>query len=324
MGIRVKNPIIAGSSGLTGNAASIKKLADAGVGAVVLKSLFEEEILREAALIQDAHMSHSKGNTEFFDYFDYEIKQNALKDYAALIAEAKSVADIPVIASINCTSNGEWASYAHKIEQAGANGIELNVMLLGSDMSLTPQKVENLHFDIIKNVLKHTSLPVSVKISPYFTAGASFFSRLSQTGVKGIVMFNRMAGFDFDINTRKYVSGNVYSAESDFSNTLRWISILSGNAKCQLTASSGIHSAETAIKMLMAGAENVQVTSSIYKNGIQHVSTLLSEITQWMKSKGYESIDEFKGCMSKKDGDNSDVFERVQFMKYFSDYNPAR
>ncbi len=318
MGIQIKNPIVAGSSGLTGNAASIKKLADAGVGAVVLKSLFEEEIIRESALIQEAQMSDMKGNAEFFDYFDYEIKHDVLNRYAALIRDAKAQVDIPVIASINCTTNGEWASYAHKIEQAGADGIELNIMMLGSNPTLTASKVEDLHIDIIKNVLKHTSLPVAVKVSPYFAAGASFFSRLSATGVKGIVMFNRFAGFDFDIDSRKFTSGSVYSSENDFSNTLRWTSILSSQVECPLTASSGVHSAETAIKMLMAGASCVQVTSALYKNGAEYAATMLSEMEKWMASKGYNSLNDFKGCMARQKDDKSDVFERVQFMKHFS------
>ncbi len=320
MGLPVKSPIIAGSSGLTGNATSIKKLADAGVGAVVLKSLFEEEIIRESAIIQAAQVSDMKGNAEFFDYLDYELKQDALERYATLIREAKTQTDIPVIASINCTTNGEWASYAHKIEQAGADGIELNIMMLGSDSRLASSKVEELHFDIVKSVSKHTSLPLAVKVSPYFAAGASFFKRLSETGIKGVVLFNRFAGFDFDIESGNYTGGSVYSTEHDYSHTLRWVSILSKQVECPITASTGIHSGDTAIKMIMAGAHNMQLTSALYRHGAAFASTIISDIEKWMTKKGYTSLDDFRGCMARSESNRNDMFERVQFMKQFSNH----
>ncbi|MGV8828766.1 MAG: dihydroorotate dehydrogenase-like protein [Breznakibacter sp.] len=321
MGLPIENPLVVGSSGLSGSLASIKKLAEAGAGAIVLKSVFEEEILREAGIIQAAEVTDMKGNAEFFDYFEYELKQDVLDRYTTLIRKAKSEVSIPIIASINCLSSGEWASYAQKLQQAGADGIELNIMMLGSNPSLTAQKVEELHFDIIKNVLKHTTLPVSVKVSPYFSAGASFYQRLSKSGIQGLVFFNRMAEFDFDIKTRQFTNGEVYSKPLDYSNTLRWISILSAESACPLTASTGVHDAETLIKMLMAGAHTVQVTSALYTKGIAHLSKLIAELKEWMAGEGFESLEDFRGCMARKAGDRSELFERVQFMKYFSDHD---
>lgn len=321
MGIPIQNPLVVGSCGLSSSLASIKKLAEAGAGAIVLKSVFEEEILREAGLIKEAQISDMKGNAEFFDYFEYELKQNVLDRYTTLIRKAKADVSIPLIASINCNSSGEWTSYAHKLQQAGADGIELNIMFLGSDPSLSAQKVEDLHFQIVKNVLKHTTLPVSVKVSPYFSAGASFFRRLSASGIQGLVFFNRMSEFDFDINTRQFSNGKVYSSPQSYSNTLRWISLLSAESTCPLSASTGVHNAETFIKMIMAGAQTVQVTSALYTYGITHITRILDDLNIWMESKGFQSLDDIRGCMSRQIGDKSELFERVQFMKYFSDHD---
>lgn len=321
MGIPIENPIVVGSSGLSGNVASIKKLAEAGAGAIVLKSIFEEEISREADLIHATQVTDMKGNAEFFDYFEYELKQDALNRYATLISQAKKEVNIPIVASINCVSSGEWAAYAHKLQQAGADGIELNVLMLGSNPEMTAEKIENTHFDIVKNVMKHTSLPVAVKVSPYLTAGVSFLQKLSSTGIKEIVLFNRMAGFDFDINTRQFSKGTVFSSPTEYSNTLRWVSILSPKIQCPVVASTGVHQAETVIKMILAGAQSVQVTSALYQNGPAYITRLLEETRSWMQRQGYGSLDEFRGAMSAQKTHDSELFERVQFMKYFSGHD---
>lgn len=321
MGLTIKNPLVVGSSGLSGSIASIKKLAEAGAGAIILKSVFEEEILLEAGKIHAAEVSDMKGNAEFFDYFEYELKQDVLDRYATLIRKAKTEVTVPIIASINCISSGEWASYAHKLQQAGADGIELNIMMLGSNPSLTSQQIEDLHFSIVKNVLKHTSLPVSIKISPYFSAGASFYQKLSESGINGLVFFNRMSEFDFDINTRQFSNGSVYSSPQSYSNTLRWICMLSARSSCPLIASTGVHDSQTMIKMLMAGAQAVQVTSALYTSGVSHIKTLLTELEQWMQTNGYSSLADFKGCMARKPNEKPELFERIQFMKYFTDHD---
>ncbi len=317
LGIPIKNPIVVGSSGLASTIGGIKKLAEAGAGAIVLKSIFEEEIVAEAEQTIGQQLGMDDNNLEFFDYYDYQLKHEALQDYIELIREAKEVVNIPVIASINCSSYSEWVSYAQKIEAAGVDGIELNVFKLPFDVNASAEAIEKIYFDIIDKIKKYIKVPVGLKLGSYFTNMGNVLSRLSDEA-EGLILFNRFTSLDFDIENDQVVSGKVYSSPEDYIMSLRWISILSQQTKCDLIASTGVHDYRALVKMLMAGASAVEIVSAVYKNGPEVIGWMLGEMEKWMDRRGYNSIDDFKGRLSQAQTGNPDVFERVQFMRYFS------
>ncbi len=318
LGLRLKNPIVVGSCGLTSTVEGIKRLADSGVAAVVLKSIFEEEIIKEHEETLKDNLGAFDNNMEFLDYYDYQIKDDVLKKMAGIIEEAKSQVDIPIIGSLNCATSGEWFSYAKQLEKAGVDALELNVFKLPFDINQKADEQEKLYLSIIQKVKEHVNIPVAIKIAPYSSNLAAMVKKLDDAGADGITMFNRFYNVDFDIMTDEVKAGNPYSSDQDYYNTLRWVSILSGKVKGDLAASTGIHSAETAIKMIMAGATVVQLVSKLYKDGAGSVTGILKNIEHWMDKRGYVSIDEFRGNVHHEPNENAERFERVQFMKYFS------
>lgn len=317
-GLDLKSPVVAASSSMTGNAEQIRKLAEAGAGAVVLKSIFEEEIQHQ--LDEELSLRADFNNDpEYLDYFDYVIKDENLRKYTKLISDTKSVTDIPVVASINCVSSGEWMSFARKLEDAGANALELNLYVSGSTHKHNSADIEKIYFDTIAKVLDLVSIPVAIKISPYFSDLSSMIVRLSQTGVAGITLFNRYYMPDIDINEEKVISADVLSDANDYILPLRWIGSMCGKTACKLAASTGIHNGETAVKFLLAGASAVQVASSLYRKGPGFITELNGFVEKWMEEKGYKSIDDFKGKLSMKKLENQTLYERVQFMKHFGE-----
>ena len=322
MGLRLKNPIIVGSCGLTATIEGLKRIAQSGAAAVVLKSIFEEEIIKEHEETLKNRIGYQDNNLEFLDYFDYQLKSDTLKKMADLIAKAKEEIDIPIIGSLNCASSGEWISYAKHLEKAGVDALELNMFKLPFDIEQQADEHEKLYLSIVEKVKKHIAIPVSVKLAPYSSNLAAVIKKLDDAGVDGVTMFNRFYNVDFDIMTDEIKAGDPYSSKMDYYNTLRWVSIMSGKVGCDLSASTGIHNAETAIKMIMAGATTVQVVSMLYKDGIGSVAGILKNIEFWMERRGYLSVDEFRGSVHHEPGENSERFERVQFMKYFSGHNP--
>ncbi len=318
LGLTLKNPIIAASSGHTSSVHYIKELEENGVAAVVLKSIFEEEILND----YNQHINADdefQSNIEFLDYFDYELKEDSVNKYVELIKDAKKEVYIPVIASINCISTHEWTDFAKKIEEAGADALELNIFLMPSDANKTGQEIEETYFKIIKKVLNTVKIPVTVKMSHYFSNLRNMIQRLSETGIAGLVLFNRSYSPDIDLDTLEITSSSVFSKPDDYTLPLRWIAMESGNVKCSLSASTGIHDAEAMIKLILAGASAVQIASTIYINGAGHINKMLSDLENWMSKHNYLNIDQFKGKLNQKNLKNPAEFERVQFMKHFSD-----
>ncbi|NPA67367.1 MAG: dihydroorotate dehydrogenase-like protein [Chlorobi bacterium] len=316
LGLTLKNPIIAASSGYTGDIKHLKELEDNGAAAVVLKSVFEEEIINEFSEHLNAD-DEFQSNLEFLDYYDYELKEGALEEYVNLIKDAKKNLLIPVIASINCISAHEWTDFAAKIENAGADALELNIFLLPSDTHKTGVEIENTYFEIIKKVLNKVKIPVAVKMSPYFSNLSNMIQRLSETGISGLVLFNRSYTPDVDIDTMEVVSSSVLSKPDDYTLPLRWTALMSDSVKCPLSASTGIHNADSLIKLLLAGASVVQIASVIYVNGAGHINKMLTDLEDWMNRNNYFNIDRFRGKLSSKKIKNPAEFERVQFMKYF-------
>jgi len=317
MGMELKNPIIVGSCGLTSNLDSIKQLVEAGASAVVLKSLFEEQIMMEVNKNMDDY-NPVHGHTEMYDYQKYFEKQHLLDNYLQLIKDTKQAVDVPIIASINCMSSAEWTEFAKNIELAGADGLELNIFLLPSDPKMEGKENENVYFDIINKVTSNVSIPISIKVSHYFDNLANTLQRFSQTGIKGIVLFNKFYDTDIDIEKEELIDGDFLSTTNEMPNTLRWIGIMSDLVKCNLCATTGIHSGKDAIKFLLAGASSVQMVSSIYINSTKIITKSLDEIRDWMEKHNYKSIDEFQGKLSNSSEMNNALYERVQFMKYVS------
>ncbi len=318
MGLPLKNPIMVGSSGLTGSVNSIKQLEDNGAAAVVLKSIYEEEIYLEYEDTLKKLLSKGYYNLEDFDYYDFELKAKKLNKYVNLIELSKQSVSIPVIASINCIYSHEWSFFSKQLENAGADALELNMFLPPSDFSRSSEGMEAKYYEIVEKIKSEISIPLSLKISHYFSNLGQMIQKLSNTGISGLVLFNRFFSPDFDIHKFKVLPTHVLSSPSELSNSLRWIAIMSGRVNCDLAASTGIHDGEGLIKQLLAGAKVVQVVSSLYKNGKDHIQVMINTLEKWMHGKGYKSLDQFRGKMSQAKSSNPAVYERVQFMKYFS------
>lgn len=316
LGLKLRNPIIIGSSGLTNSVAKIQDLEEQGAGAVVLKSLFEEQITAD---IKESINADDTKYTEAYDLISRYVKEHSLEEYLNLIREAKKSVNIPIIASIHCTSQNEWITFAKRIEEAGADALELNISILPSDEFLSGKENEHLHFEIIKSVKKHTSLPLALKMGQYSAGLAKFITELSWSGdLKGLVLFNRHYSPDIDIENYQIISSNLYSRPEEVTTSLRWIAIMSGKIDTDLVASTGVHNGASVVKQILAGASAVQVVSAIYQNGPAHIQSILNTLQQWMNRKSYENLDEFRGKMSLKRSTNAAAFERTQFMRYFA------
>lgn len=319
LGLDLKSPVIAGSCSLTHSIEHLKAIEKAGAGAVVLKSVFEEEIYLEYAH-EFEKLGPMDNNLEFLDYYDLEIRKENLKQYLQLITEAKAQLTIPVIASINCVTSQEWGFFAKKIEAAGADALELNLFVSPSDLSQTSLDNESTYFDIITRVSQKVTIPVSVKISHYFSNLGGMIRDISFSGVKGIVLFNRFYSPDIDIDRETIHGANVLSHDSDYLLPLRWIAVMSNRVNCDIASSTGVHSWETAVKMILAGSNAVQVASALYEKGFGFIEEINLQLAAWMTAHNYETIDNFRGKLSQENSVNPAEFERVQFMKNFGEY----
>lgn len=332
LGLKLRNPLIAGSCGLTNSISNIKELARKGVGAIVIKSLFEEQIHAETEKVIKSNTqteSTERPNETIFNkrIYDYDeaysyvydfTKRNTLGKYLYFINEAKESVDIPVIASINCVSNQDWHSFAKKIEETGVDALELNIYILPSDWRRSGEDNEKIYFDIIKEVRNYINIPIAVKLGYYFSSLSQSVRKLSQTGIKGLVLFNRPYNADIDIESIELSHGPVYSSPEEYTRTLRWIAILAGHVDCDLSASTGIHDHKTFIKQLLAGATTVQIASALYKRGMDVIPEILNGTIDWMARHNFESVDAFRGKLSKSKLENPAALERVQFMKLYS------
>lgn len=319
LGLNLKNPIIVGSSGLTNSIQNLKAAEKAGAGAVILKSIFEEEIYLEFAS-EFRKLGPMDNNLEFLDYYDYQIKKDNLKNYLNLIEEAKKELNIPIIASINCISANEWAFFAKKVEDAGADAIELNVFVLPTNLSQTGEENESMYFDIVSRVCSKISIPVSIKISPYFSNLGAVIRDLSFSEIRGLVLFNKFYSPDVDIYEQKIIGSDVLSQQNDYKLSLRWIAMMANRVNSDLSASTGIHNWETVVKMLLVGATTVQIVSLLYKDGFSVLPDMIQELSGWMENNGYQSIADFRGKLSMENTTNLAEFERVQFMRNFGEH----
>ena len=317
LGLELKSPIIVGSSELNNSVERIKKHAEAGAGAVVLKSLFEEQILMDIDAQRANNMYDTYQAVE--EQLGYYLKKHTVGDYLTLIKNTKEAVDIPVIASINCATDSEWIEFAKDVERAGADAIEINMFLLPSDAEMEGKDFEKIYLSIAEKVTKTVSIPVSFKIGSYFSALANFAKKLSYTDIKGLVLFNKFYTPAIDIEKETISAGSVFSSQADNGMPLRWIGILNNRVQCDLAASTGVHDGKDVISNLLVGANAVQMVSSILKNGDEQIAKSLEELSAWMDKKGYKSIEEFRGKLSQREMKKPMLLERVQFMKYFAD-----
>ncbi len=317
MGLKLKNPIIVGSSGLTNSVDNVIELEKNGAAAVVLKSLFEEQINVASSKTFDEG-DFANYYPEAQDYIHNYSKENDINTYLNLIKDCKKSVSIPVIASINCISNNDWMDFAKRIELAGADALELNIFVLPSDLEKSGLDNEKVYLDIANRITSLVKIPVALKLSYYFSSLAKSLVTLSWTGIKGLVLFNRFFSPDIDIEHMEVKNSNVFSSPSDLPLSLRWVAMVSESVHCDIAASTGIHDGSAVIKQLLAGAKAVQIASVLYKKGFKEIGIMLDELNSWMERKEFKNLDEFIGKMSVENSKNPAAWERVQFMKYFS------
>lgn len=312
-GLSLRNPIIISSSSLTNSAEKNKKLELAGAGAIVLKSVFEEQIMMEA------HHMATYGSPEGDDYLSTYVRSHALKEYISLIEETKKLCTIPVIASINCFSSSEWADFAHTVEMAGADALEINILSLQTEKDYQYGSFEQRHIDIVSNIKKQISIPIIVKLGTNLTNPIALINQLYANGANAVVLFNRFYQPDINIDTLTYAPGEIFSNPAELSNGLRWTAIASAQVpQMDYAISGGVHDGKAVVKAILAGASAVEVCSVIYQRGSQVIENMTLELGEWMNEQGYETVSEFKSSMNALSTGASNPFERTQFMKYFS------
>ena len=316
MGLSLKNPLVASASPLSENIDNFRRLEDAGIAAIVNYSLFEEQLTYEAHELQHYLTYGTDSFAESLTYFP-ESSDFILgpEEYLKHISKARQAVKIPVIGSLNGYSDGGWVKYAKKIEEAGANALELNIYFLPTDPNISSDRVEKIYLDILKSVKATVAIPVAVKISPYFSAMANMAKRLDESGADGLVLFNRFYQPDIDLENLEVVPNVLLSTPQAMRLPLRWIAILHSQVKASLAATSGIHQADDVLKMIMTGADVTMLCSTLLKNGIGHVTKILQDMELWMNEHGYISLKQMKGSMSQKSCESPQAFERANYMK---------
>ena len=324
LGLALRNPLVPSASSLCEDLGNIKKMEDAGAGAVVLHSLFEEQLRHEAAEL-DHHLEHGTDSfAEALSYFP-EPKEFRLgpEEYLDHISKAKQAVRIPVIASLNGTSVGGWIDYAKKIQDAGADALELNIYYIPTDMALSAAQVEKTYLDILQAVRASVTLPVAVKLSPFFSNLAHVARELDKGGADGLVLFNRFYQPDINLDTLEVEHSILLSTAQARRLPLRWIAILYGRVKADLAATSGIHNAQDVLKTLMAGAKVTMLCSVLFKQGIDQIRVIEREMRAWMEQHEYESVQQMQGSLSQKKCPDPSAFERAQYMRALRSFKAA-
>ncbi len=317
LGLTLRNPIMVASCGLTKTTDQLKKCEDAGAGAVVMKSLFEEQIRATNSGVADSTAMH----TEAMDYLMAEIDMMyGPREYVDMIADAKKSVSIPIIASVNCYTSKWWIDYAQQLEAAGADALELNIYVLPFDLSKNSFVIENTYLEILQSVKKQIEIPVALKLSPYFTSFGNFAEKLDQQGADGLVLFNRYIQPDIDIQKMTSSVKPLFDDPIGFTSTLRWVALLSARLKLDLAASGNIQTADDVIKQLLAGASAIQVASVLYKEGLHKIGELLDGLETWMKKMKFSSIADFRGKLNQLNGPNPESYIRAQFIKTISSF----
>jgi dihydroorotate dehydrogenase (fumarate) len=323
LGLKLKNPLVASPSPLLEKVENIQRLEAAGISAVVLYSLFEEQIIHESL-----ELDHflSRGTETFAESLSYlpEMGKYTLSPeaYIETLGKAKRAVHIPVIGSLNGVSSGGWVHYARKIEDAGADALELNLYFLPTDPNLTASQLEDNYLKLVSDVRAEVNIPLAIKLSPFFTAIPNMARRMVEAGANGLVLFNRFYQPDFDLEALEVVPNLVLSNSNELRLPLRWIAILYGKVQADLALTSGVHTAEDALKAVMAGASVAMTTSALLKHGSAVIGEILTGMEAWMGAHEYESVQQMKGSMSQGAVAEPAAFERANYMKVLNSYNP--
>jgi dihydroorotate dehydrogenase (fumarate) len=321
LGMKLKNPLVPSASPLSRDTASIKLMEDVGAAAVVLESLFEEQIIHEKNELDYFLAQGTESFAESLSYFpDAEMYNFGPNEYLEHIRKAKEAVDIPIIASLNGVSIGGWTSYARKMQQAGADAIELNTYYLATDPEKDGRIIEDNYIAVLKEVKSAVTIPVSLKLSPYFTALAAMAKRFDKEGVDALVLFNRFYQPDIDLENLEVVPNLMLSTSVSMRLPLRWIAILYGKVKADLAATGGIHKSQDVLKMLMAGADVTMLCAVLLQHGINRITQILDEMQKWMEDHEYESVKQMKGSMSHKSVAEPASFERANYMRVLKSY----
>jgi dihydroorotate dehydrogenase (fumarate) len=322
LGMKLKNPLVASASPLSKKVENVKQLEDAGLAAVVMYSLFEEQITHESHALDYFLNRGSESYAEAMTYFPEMESYNIGPDsYLNLVNKIKAAVDIPVIGSLNGISTGGWIDYAKQIEQAGADALELNIYYIPTDVKIISKELEDAQVELVANVKKQLSIPLAVKLSPYYTALPAFAKRLCDAGADGLVLFNRFYQPDIDTETLEVIPSLNLSDSNDLRLPLRWIAILYDQIKADLALTSGVHNEKDVLKSMMAGANIVEITSEFLANGIGRTGEILSGLEAWMKEYEYKSITQMKGSMSHKSVAEPAAFERANYMKALQSFD---
>jgi dihydroorotate dehydrogenase (fumarate) len=313
MGLELKNPIIVASCSLTKTLDGVRKCADEGAGAVVLKSLFEEQIDFDVKDVESNLLPYWRQDA--LDYVRGMGMALGPREYLNLVEQAKNSVSIPVIASLNCITPKWWIEYAKQIVNAGADALELNVSVMPSDPKRTGHEIENIYFTILEEVDRYIDIPIAIKIGPYFTSMARMADELSKKGASALVLFNRFYQPNIDIEKFELTPGYNFSSPEDMGLSLRWIALLAERVNCDLAASTGIHDGAGVIKQLLAGATVTQMCSALYLNGLKHIGSVLNEVETWMNKHNFKTIDDFRGRMSQMKSKQPELYERIQYIK---------
>lgn len=325
LGLALKNPLVASASPLSRNVETARQLEAAGVAAIVTYSLFEEEITHESLELDHYLELGAHSYAESMSYFpDLETYSVGPERYLEHLARMKAALSIPVIGSLNGVSSGGWIEYAQRIEDAGADALELNIYYLPANPDLTASELENSYINLVREVRAEISIPIAVKLSPYFTALPNFAQRLVEAGADGLVLFNRFYQPDFDLDTYGVTPNLRLSTSNELRLRLRWIAMLYGRIEAHFALTGGVHTGEDVVKAIMAGASIAMTASELLAHGAQRASGMLTELQAWMVEHEYESITQLRGCMSQRAVAEPAAFERANYLKVLGSYSPTQ
>jgi len=324
LGMNLRTPLVPSASPLSDEVDNIKRMEDAGASAVVLYSLFEEQLSREQEAL-NFHLTHgAESFAEALSYFpeldEFRVKPDG---YLNHIRKAKEAVKIPIIASLNGSSIGGWVEYAKMMQQAGADALELNVYFVATELDRSPEEVERTYLEILRAVKQTVRIPVAIKLGPFFSNMANMAKHLDEAGADGLVLFNRFYQPDIDLDTLEVKPNVLLSTPQALRLPLRWIAILYGRIKANMAATSGIHNANDVLKMLMAGADITQLCSTLLRNGIDYIREVETKMSEWMEEHDYQSVQQLQGSMSQKYCSDPAAFERAQYMRAVLSYKPS-
>jgi dihydroorotate dehydrogenase (fumarate) len=325
LGLTLKNPLVVSASPLSAEVGNIRRMEDCGASAVVLPSLFEEQIQVESNTLDHFLWQGTESFAESLTYMpDMAGYRLGPDGYLEHLRSAKQAVKIPIIGSLNGTSTGGWVGYSKKIEEAGADALELNIYFISTDEEMNGSHVEQMYVDLVSQVKAHIQIPVAVKIGPYFSSLPNTAKRLDQAGANALVLFNRFYQPDFDLENLEVVPNLILSTPHELLLRLNWVAVLYGKIKADLAVTGGVHSGLDVLKSMMAGASVAMMTSALLKNGIGHLATVQTELLKWMEEHDYESIHQMRGSMSQKSVADPSAFQRANYVKVLSSYALAQ